>query len=426
MHSRQRGAAHVPIMFFLILMVLFFGALGFAYVQLTQNTDLRARNASAVEAQRKAEQKALLFTHYVEDLGKVVNNPGNYQARANVNVADDYGSQTLEGIGGVIDQNALKQKMDAFAQQAGAASYDSVHTLFGAVITQLEAKNARIKELEAARDKLASEKAAVDASFAQASQAHSAAQKQLSDQLNQVRNDLNAQINDKTNLVNTLQQNLRDKVQELATTKEAFTAEKKGLMNEMGKLQSQNTALVGKINLVQPPSVADGKVIAAQSNVPTAFIGLGRKDLLQPGTIFRIKNPNSDAVKAYAKVTRVEQERSEVELSGVVDPVGDQVRPGDHLYNDLYSPGVSRNILLMGRFSYPYNKPELENLLTALGNKVHTKMEPGVDLVILGNDSITEEGDGFQPITDTADYKEALNLGVEFAPLHKIRDLIRL
>ena len=48
MHSRQRGAAHVPIMFFLILMVLFFGALGFAYVQLTQNTDLIARNAAAL------------------------------------------------------------------------------------------------------------------------------------------------------------------------------------------------------------------------------------------------------------------------------------------------------------------------------------------------------------------------------------------
>ena len=30
MHTRQSGAAHVPMMFFLILLIMFLGALGFA------------------------------------------------------------------------------------------------------------------------------------------------------------------------------------------------------------------------------------------------------------------------------------------------------------------------------------------------------------------------------------------------------------
>ena len=80
----------------------------------------------------------------------------------------------------------------------------------------------------------------------------------------------------------------------------------------------------------------------------------------------------------------------------------------------------------MGRFSYPYNKPQLEQLLKNLGNKVVAKMGPGVDTVILGNDSVNENGDGFDKVLESQEYKEAINLGVEFAPLLKIRDLIKL
>src|SRR6185436_11170614 len=145
--------------------------------------------------------------------------------------------------------------------------------------------------------------------------------------------------------------------------------------------------------------------------VATAFINLGRKDNLTSGTIFRIKNPkgdkNVDKVKAYATVTKVEQERSEVLLSNVVDALGDPVREGDELFSELYSPGETRNIFLLGRFDYPTNKPELELLLKRLGNKVYTKMIPGVDLVILGNDVPNAELDGTTPITDSPEYKEA-------------------
>jgi hypothetical protein len=80
----------------------------------------------------------------------------------------------------------------------------------------------------------------------------------------------------------------------------------------------------------------------------------------------------------------------------------------------------------MGRFSYPYNKPQLEMLLKNLGNTLVNKMGPGVDTVILGDDAVNEAGDGFTSVTDSAEYKLANELGVEFAPLRKIRDLLKL
>ena len=190
----------------------------------------------------------------------------------------------------------------------------------------------------------------------------------------------------------------------------------------------QNDALSKRDQLRNPISVADGQVIVARPGVSNAYISLGRKDMLQPGTVFRIKNRNSNAIKGYAEVVRVEQDKAEVRLSGVVDQLGDPVREGDQLYNDLYSTGKynNRTIYLMGRFSSPYHKPQLISLLESLGNKVVHKMAPGVDTVLLGNSIPNEEGDGEIKIEDTDDYKLAMQLGVEFAPLRKVRDLIKL
>ena len=94
-----------------------------------------------------------------------------------------------------------------------------------------------------------------------------------------------------------------------------------------------------------PPTVApDGTIIAAQKGLRTAFINLGRKDLLQSGTIFQVRSSKTAAVKCKALVTSVGEDRSEVALSDFADEVGDFVRNGDQLYNDLYSPRVSRAI----------------------------------------------------------------------------------
>ena len=40
MHNRQRGAAHVPIIFFILVLVLFLGAVGWAYSVANQNAEL--------------------------------------------------------------------------------------------------------------------------------------------------------------------------------------------------------------------------------------------------------------------------------------------------------------------------------------------------------------------------------------------------
>ena len=108
------------------------------------------------------------------------------------------------------------------------------------------------------------------------------------------------------------------------------------------------------------------------------------------------------------------------------DPVGNYASEGDLLYNDLYTPRITRTMYLMGRFTAPYGKEQLTNLLTRLGNRVVNKMGPGVDTVILGNNPVNEAGDGFDVIQESEEFKLANELRVEFTYLAKIGDLVKL
>jgi len=65
MHTRQSGAAHVNVFFFLVMLVLFLAALGTAYVTMEKNNELieKARNADARTAD--VEKQFFLYKHYV-------------------------------------------------------------------------------------------------------------------------------------------------------------------------------------------------------------------------------------------------------------------------------------------------------------------------------------------------------------------------
>lgn len=423
MHNRQSGAAHVPMMFFLLLLVMFLGALGFAYVTLTENGKLlQERNEARVEA-TTLKNKNFLIEHYIEDLGLVVGKPGKYEGRQGS--AAIYQGSTLDNPM-VVNPKELKKVLDDACASAGVSVATGIENVLGAMVTRVSQMNQRVKDIEAERDKALTEKSEVDRKFQAAATAATAAANEWKQNLDQARSDFEAAKQDKDKTIGTLTEGMRTKVDELTSTREAAAATEKSLNNQMDKIRMHNTALVAKSALRNPPDVADGKVVAAQQGVTTAFIGLGRKDMLQTGTVFRIKNPHSAVVKGYATVTRLEEERAEVALTGVVDPIGDSVRAGDELFNELYTPGVTRTIYLLGRFQAPYNKPELANLLKRLGNKVVDTMGPGVDTVILGNNPINEAADGFAEVTESKEYKDALDLRVEFAYLKTIKDLIKL
>ena len=428
MHSRQSGAAHVPLMFFLITMVVLLGTGGWAYVVTDENSNLRAQISEVKEENRKAKGMEMLLSHYVEDINSVFKQPGTYQPRSSVS-SEIYAEQNLDGVEGVMSPTALQAKIDELGTQIGISKTNGLDDLVNSIANKMAALEKRAADAEAARDGANAAKAATDTQFASSTAAHSRAAGEWRQSLEQARSDYNSGVAGRDSTISQLQENVRDKDDALNTEQEERASERKKLQGEIGTLKMHNSALVNKDRLRNPTNVVDGQIISARRGLKTAFISLGKKDMLQAGTVFRIKNKGSDDIKAYATVTEnIEQDRAEVQLTAIVDELGDPVRRGDNLFNDLYTPGKynKRTIYLMGRFSYPYNKPQLVELLENLGNTVVMKLQPGVDTVILGNSVPTADMDGIAAIEDTDEYKQAVEWGVEFAPLRKIRDLIKL
>lgn len=423
MHNRQSGAAHVPIMFFLILLVMFLGALGFGYVTLTRNGELQEQVQKERAAANELRNKSFLIEHYIEDIGRVIGKPGKYEGRPGS--VPIYNGATLD-YPMVMNPDEIKRVMDEACANAGVSTASGIENVLGAIVTHTSQLGQRVADIEAERDRALTEKREVETKFQAATAAHTQAANTWRQNLEQARSEFDGAKVSKDSTINTLQEGLRNKVDEMTTAKEAATTTEKNLQKEINKRSMALSAITARHAMRTPPDVADGKVIAAQAGVPSAFVNLGRKDLLKEGTVFRIKNPHSEAVKGYATVTRIEDERAQVELSGLVDPIGDSIRAGDLLFNDLFSPRITRTIYLMGRFSAPYNKPELALLLRRLGNKVVDKMAPGVDTVILGNDPLNEAGDGFASVQESDEFKLATDLRVEFAYLNTIADLIKL
>ena len=159
MQTRQSGAAHVPIMFFLLLLVMFLGALGFAYVQTDGAAKLRSDNATLRAEDKVKTMKILLMQHYIEDLGEVLGVPGKYAGRPSV----EYEGQNLDGVAGVVNPGDLKAKMNALGAAIEIAATRGFEDLAAAVTNKVAQQKKRIGEVEGERDQILTQKNETDA-----------------------------------------------------------------------------------------------------------------------------------------------------------------------------------------------------------------------------------------------------------------------
>ena len=392
-------------------------------MQQTNNSDLAKKRDEARAESQELRAKDILVAHYVEDLGKVIGKPGKYVGRDGSSAL--YGDSVLD-YAGLMNPKELQQVLDDATTNAKVSATSSLENLLGSLITKLNARDRRVKDVMLEKDKALADKLSGDSRFVTVENEAKDAASENATNLEQARADFEAAKSERDRRIAGLLENLNAKVDELTTTKEVAQAREKDLKGQIGLLKTQLSALSERMAMHQPPNVADGKVLVAKNGIPTAFINLGRKDLLQPGTVFRVKSASGGAVKGYCEVTRIEDERAEVRLYSFSDPVANYATEGDLLFNDLYTPRVTRTIYLMGRFGAPYGKEQLTNLLRRLGNRVVSKMGPGVDLVVLGNNPINEAGDDFADVQESPEFKMANELRVEFTYLAKIADLVKL
>jgi len=433
MHNRQSGAAHVPMMFFLLLLILFLAAVSFAWINQTKNNELIDKNATVQAEINSLKAKEILYQHYLEDVGNVVGMPGKYTGRK---VSEGvYDGQTLEGMVGLMNPATVSQVMDkalADAELAPAKGLENVLNSMATLIAQLKDRNREVgSKLDAAlatQARTADELRKKSADFESRARAYQ-------EEVAKVRSDLEASHSRTQASLASASANVENIAKEKLRVEDEAAENQKKLEKELQQRDARLAGAAKKDELRLAPHEADGRILASRQGLRTAFIDLGRKDLVQAGTIFDVRSPAlttkdgpsaTPVVKCKATVMRVLEDRSEVELSDFADEVGDFPRAGDLLFNTLYSPRVTRTIYLMGRFQAPYQKEPLKLLLTRLGNRVVDKMEPGVDTVILGNDLVNDEGSALISLQETEEYKLAVKLHCEIQTLQAVRDFLKL
>lgn len=422
MHTRQSGAAHVNVFFFLVMLVLFLAALGTAYVTMEKNNELIEKARSADARTADVEKQLFLYKHYVEDLAKEVGETGTYAGREGFNYSEYGDPSPLENV---AVPARVRTVMSDFAKAVKVPESRELSNLFGLVQGSFDKFTSQIANMNSQKTVVENEVAELKSQISKLTSDQRKAVDQLNATVRQQQSDFTAALNEKDSRLvaaNTEFTRIREEKSDMAAEHARVVAD---FRRQMENLNARIDAAADKVKLVNPGDSPDGMVLDASQATGLAWINLGRVDMLPVGTTFEIIKPSTGEIKAYGTVRNVEETRAEVRIAGLKDRY-DPVMAGDMVRNDLYSPNMSHTIYLMGRFGLPYSRPMVKTLLENLGNKVVDKLGPGVDLILLGADSINEDGSGFTAITEDPDYELAKFLRIEMAPLSKVRQYLKL
>jgi hypothetical protein len=424
MRIRESGVAHVNIFFFLLVLVLFLGALFFAYVQMDKNTQLESSIATARAETKALTRDKLIRDQYIESIVPL-GETGEFAGKQGFNW-DELGGPppALQNVPSLEKLQALAK---TFARDAAIpeSTILPLSSLLSQAKQALDTKAKEIGDLQTQRDKLAVEKTAAEQARTEAIAAANAENTKINQAQAELRDYINEEIGKAQQTIAGLRSQVTKGREELTAARDEHNKVVETMARDANMMKARIDNMRQTVALVNPPDQPDGKIISSSQSVGRAWIDIGRRQMLPLGTVFKINAPGKTLVKAQGTVIKVEPDRAEIALSGVRDPF-DPVVAGDLIANDLYGPELRRNIYLMGRFSEPYHKPEVKRILESLGNKVHDQLGPNVDLVLVGGDVLNETADGFVSVDETDEYKRALSLNIEVASIHKVRDFLRL
>lgn len=433
MQNRERGAAHINIYFFLVVLVLFLASLYFGYVQMSQVNGARAERKDAILEREAAKRDLLHYKHYIEEISGIVGKQGDWNGKDGFVWKDRFttlpeAERKPAKLTAVAVPADVKRALSdlAIALKMPASESSPIGPFFGKIDSAYRDDQSAVAAAKAQAAKSATDLATAQRGFQQASS-------KATQDLNKANANFTKLVGDLRTANGGLQTRLTNAQRQVRTVneeKQALTEQHQvdvtKKQKEIDRQKGQNSALVATLKFRNPPQEADGHVISALMRVNRAWIDIGKKDMLTKGTMFRITGRDGKKIKAHGRVITLNQDRAELQLTGVVDAIGDPISKGDKLFNNLYSPNLKRNVAMIGRFSHPYSKPMIKALLQKHGNKVFDEVKIGVDLVIVGLQNPTAEGDGLEPIENTPGYKKAQEYSCEIITIQKIRDLLEL
>ena len=416
MDLRQRGVAHVNIFWALVPMVLFIGAGAYGYFKHADNDRLHEERTKAVRDLRVKQDEVDFKGRQLDALTVLLSLKGVFTATVageDLGTTHDYSSPTK-----------LERYLSSLKRDLGiAASVTTLPEILSAVQEIVRKNNTTETNLKVSlRDAGATIASKVEEN-AQLTTELTDKISTLEEQKTQAEQNMDSQVGLKEAELATARKQTTKARDDLNAANAAHVVAVDTLNSTLTQVQAANDTIVQKLKLINPASEPDGAVIESSDQLHQAWINLGSVDMIPNGLSFRIlgRRGSGRYIKGQGRVIKVERNRSLMHFTNVDNH--DPVVRGDLIANDLYSKGLKRNIYLAGRFVTPYTKGELKRLLENMGNTVFDKMSSSVDLMIIGRDPIGEDA---VKIEDSPAYKMAETNRIEIAPLHKLKDFLKL
>jgi cell division septum initiation protein DivIVA len=416
----QRGAARVPAVWMIVVIVLFFASLGFAWVSNQDAVTFQKVADDAVAARATAEADYSAELDKTREISKVLGfyNREVLGAISDVTTAGD-GLNSLRAVINMPEsvqdyEKAVQPVIDALRQK---------DTELSNLRTQLTNTEGRLSAAQQANQTISSE---LQGKLNKASQDYSDLEQQSGDEKARMENDI-AQLRSTVNQLNSdlvSEKGSNDDLQE--------TIKRDGIA-----ATTRAAALNRQLKVLKETPGPDGEVLAVSRSLMTGWINRGAADRVSRGMVFEIRTGNPDParqgqikgrdalqrniagkpnpalqgkIKGWAEVTIVEEHRSQVRIfdeADAYDPVGAR----DKIYNPLFDPTGDRYAVLVGTFSGRYNGADVRALLESVGITVQGKLHLTTNYLIMGGAVSNEDGEIIQP-WDLPKYREAQAQGV--------------
>lgn len=283
-----------------------------------------------------------------------------------------------------ITNPTVQQILPIFASAAAKMQND--------VKRGFEEKAAEVKskaEMVAARDRTITEK---DASHANTQNEYAQSKRTFEETINGLRE----QIASKDQALQAAQTEL-----------EAVKADAETKVTAMAAQLNQKVAEVKTLVSREQPYVQegpDGEIVASGSGV--AVISLGKKDMVMPGTVFKVlgRIKGGDLVeKGTVKVVVCNDITADCRI--IADSASNPITGGDLIQSPVYSPNRTMHFSMVGEFRR-MGRAQAEARLKQLGAAIDTTVTSETHYLVTGLPAAGEA------IEDTEAYKKAKEFGV--------------
>ncbi|MEZ5976912.1 MAG: hypothetical protein R3F34_01670 [Planctomycetota bacterium] len=411
----NQGTARVGLMWTVVMIVITLASIAFGYFAYDEQSKAVAAMEEAIAAREKADERVVEKDLQIVEISKKLGFQGDSLTQpANPEVAAAELSRLRETFTDVPSDVTSFEKALPFV----IAQYNAETTRTGQLQSRITSLDS---ELSSARSQRTNDIAEKDKTISDLRNELATERSNAEDR----EENLNSRLADAEQAADQLDRRLRD-------AEAASEEQVRGLNQEIADLRLRNQTLSAKLDIrlqrarVEEP---DAKVLTVSSSLPLAWIDIGSDDRLAPGMGFEVRanRLSGTKTKARAVVRRVEANRAEIELFGLVDKY-DPVVEGDVLFSPIYDPVGERTAVLAGRFSGTWDAQRLTMVLADMGIRVQDKLTGTTDMLITGGEIYYDElGEPLEEPIDPSQlpvYAEALSANITIVPISTLRDYL--